>query len=54
MNPMYYGTLAFLAFMAPLFAVALWLLHGRGRDAVKPSQNSAPTAAPESRSQSAE
>ena len=53
MNPMYYGTLSFLAFMTPFFVVAAWLLHGRGR-AAKPPRTSAATAAPESRSQSAE
>jgi hypothetical protein len=54
MNPMYYGTLSFLAFMTPFFLVAAWLLHGRGRDAAKPPQSSSSTAAPESHSQSAE
>ncbi len=54
MDPMYYGTLTFLAFMTPFFVVAAWLLHGRGRDAAKPPQSPPPNAAPESRSQSAE
>ncbi len=53
MNPMYYGTLSFLAFMAPLFLLAAWLLHGRGRDPANPPHGSAP-ASPKSHSQSAE
>jgi len=54
MNPMYYGTLSFLGFMAPLFLLAAWLLHGRGRDRVNPPHGSASTTPPESHSRSSE
>jgi hypothetical protein len=32
MNPMYYGTLAFLAFMTPFFALAAWIIRDSRRD----------------------
>jgi len=35
MNPMYYGTLAFLAFMTPFFLVAAWILRGWRRDEMR-------------------
>jgi hypothetical protein len=56
MNPMYYGAVVFLSFVTPLFALALWMLHGlRKNEAEKREANAATsTAAPESRSQSAE
>ncbi len=55
MNPSYYGAVVFLSFVTPLFALALWTLHGlRKNEAEKRASNAAPNAAPESRSQSAE
>lgn len=55
MNPMYYGAVVFLSFVTPLFALALWMLHGlRKNEAEKRDAAAASTAAPESRSQSAE
>ncbi len=52
-NPMYYGTFAFLGFSSFFIIGGLWAVHGikkekRERDAA------ASTAAPESRSRSAE
>ena len=54
MNPMYYGAVVFLSFVTPLFAIALWVLHGHRKGGEKREGGSSPTAAPESRSQSAE
>lgn len=35
-NPMYYGTLMFLAFMTPFFAVAAWIIRGWNREPKRP------------------
>jgi hypothetical protein len=54
MNPMFYGTLTFLGFMTPFFAVAAWIIRGWNRDdARKRPIGFAVNAAPESRSRSA-
>jgi hypothetical protein len=53
-NPMYYGTLAFLAFMTPFFAVAMWIIRGWNREDSKKRPIGFVTAVPESRSRSAE
>ena len=55
MNPMFYGTFAFLGFMSFFVVLAAWMIHGiRREEAQKRAAGSASTAAPESRSQSAE
>jgi len=53
-NPMYYGTLMFLAFMTPFFAVAAWIIRGWNRDDVRKRPIGFATSEPESRSRSAE
>jgi cbb3-type cytochrome oxidase subunit 3 len=54
MNPMFYGTFAFLVFSGFLLAVGFWALHGiRKEEAAKRPAGFA-TAAPEARSRSAE
>jgi len=53
-NPMYYGTLMFLAFMTPFFAVATWIVRGWNRDDVRKRPIGFVTSAPESRSRCAE
>jgi hypothetical protein len=53
MNPMFYGTFAFLAFSSFFIIGGLWLIHGMKKDK-RERDAAAATAAPESRSQSAE
>jgi hypothetical protein len=54
MNPMYYGTLAFLGFSSFFVIGGLWLVHGIKKDRREQKAAAASTAAPESRSQPAE
>ena len=54
MNPMYYGTLTFLAFMTPFFTVAAWIIRGWNREDAKKRPIGFITSGPESRSRSAE
>lgn len=54
MNPMYYGTLMFLAFVTPIIAIGLWASSGLRRSAAAKSARSTATAAPEARSRSVE
>lgn len=54
MNPMYYGTLAFLAFMTPFFAVAAWILRGWRRDGAAKRAAGFSASTSESHSRSAE
>jgi hypothetical protein len=54
MNPMYYGTLAFLAFMTPFFALAAWIIHDWNRNDRRKRSAGFVTSAPESRSRCAE
>jgi len=54
MNPMYYGTLAFLAFSACLIIQGLFLVHSIKKQQAKKRPIGFVTAAPESRSRSAE
>ena len=54
MNPMYYGTLAFLAFMTPFFALAAWIIRDSRREDARKRAAGFTTSAPESRSRSAE
>ena len=51
-NPMYYGTLAFLMFAGMLASIGFWALHSLKKE--KKRQIGFSTAAPESRSRSAE
>ena len=53
-NPMYYGTLMFLGFMTPFFAVAAWIIRGWNRDDVCKRRIGFVTSGPESRARSAE
>ncbi len=53
MNPMYYGTLMFLAFVTPMIAIGLWASRSLRRGARKRPAGFV-TSAPESRSRSAE
>jgi hypothetical protein len=51
MNPMFYGTFAFLAFSSFFIIGGLWLVHGIKKDQrEREAAASASTAAPESRS----
>jgi len=51
MNPMYYGTLAFLGFSSFFVIGGLWLVYGIKKDRrEREAAASASTAAPESRS----
>ena len=54
MNPMFYATFAFLAFSSFFVIGGLWLVHGLKKDKRERDAAASPTAAPESRSQSAE
>jgi hypothetical protein len=51
-NPMYYGTLGFLIFSGMLASIGFWALHNLRKE--KKRRIGFSTAAPESRSQSAE
>lgn len=53
-NPMYYGTLMFLAFMSPFFVVAAWIIRGWNRDEVRKRPIGFITSGLESRSRSVE
>lgn len=53
MNPMYYGTFAFLAFSSFFIISGLWLLHGMKKDK-RERDAAASTAAPESHSRPVE
>lgn len=53
MNPMFYGTLNFLAFVAPMVAVGLWLRRDLRRTAAKRAAGFA-TTDPETRSRRVE
>ena len=53
MNPMYYGTLNFLAFVTPMIILGLWLRRDLRRSAAKRAAGFT-TSGPESRSRSAE
>jgi hypothetical protein len=54
MNPMYYGTLTFLAFMTPFFLIAAWILRGWRRDENRKHEAGFVGSSPDSRSRSAE
>jgi hypothetical protein len=54
MNPMFYGTFAYLAFSSFFVIGGLWLVHGIKKDRRKREAIGFSTAAPESRSRSAE
>jgi len=49
-NPMYYGTLAFLAFSGMLLSVGFWAIHGLKKERGKKRPIGFVTAGPESRS----
>jgi hypothetical protein len=51
-NPMYYGTFAFLGFMSFFFALAFWMLRGLGKEEAQKRAAGFTTSPPESRSQS--
>jgi hypothetical protein len=53
-DPMYYPTFAFLAFSGFLLAGAFWALHGLKKEEKRKRPIGFVTAAPESRSRSAE
>jgi hypothetical protein len=53
-NPMYYGTLTFLAFMTPFFAVAAWIIRRWNHEDSQKRPIGFVTSGPESRSRSAE
>ena len=53
-NPMYYGTFAYLAFSSFFVIGGLWLVHGIKKDRRKREAIGFITAEPESRSRSAE
>lgn len=52
MNPMFYGTFAFLGFMSFFFALAFWMLRGLGKEKDQKRAAGFTTSPPESRSQS--
>jgi hypothetical protein len=52
MNPMYYGTLAFLGFMMPFFLIAAWIIRGWNHDGSHKRAAGFTTSPPESRSHS--
>ena len=57
MSPHLIPAVTVLSFVTPLFAVALWLIHGHRKEVEKGASaatKQASTAAPESRSRSAE
>ena len=54
MNPMFYGTFAFLAFSSFFVIGGLWLVHGIKKDQREEAAATSPTAAPESHSRPAE
>jgi len=54
MNPMFYGTFAFLGFMSFFFALAFWMLRGLRKEEAEKRRAGFTTAGPESRSRSAE
>jgi hypothetical protein len=54
MNPMYYGTFAFLAFSSFFIIGGFWAIHGLKKDKRERDAAAAAAAASESRSRSAE
>jgi hypothetical protein len=54
MSPHLIPAVTVLSFVTPLFAIALWLIHGHRKEVEKGASKQAPTAAPESGSRSAE
>jgi len=52
MNPMFYGTFAFLGFMSFFFALAFWMLRGLRKEEDQKRAAGFTTSPPESRSQS--
>ena len=54
MSPHLIPAVSVLSFVTPLFAIALWLLHGHRKEEEKHTSAQASTAAPESRSRSVE
>ncbi len=54
MSPHLIPAVAVLSFVTPLFAVALWLIHGHRKEEEAHTSGKASTGAPESRSRSAE
>jgi hypothetical protein len=54
MNPMFYGTFAFLGFMSFFILLAMWMLRGLSKEEAKKRPAGFVTSAPESRSRSSE
>jgi hypothetical protein len=54
MNPMFYGTLAYLVFSSFFVIGGLWLVHGIKKDRRKREAIGFTTSGPDSRSRSAE
>jgi hypothetical protein len=54
MNPMFYGTFAFLGFMSFFFALAFWMLRGLRKEEDQKRAAGFTTSQPESRSHSSE
>jgi hypothetical protein len=48
-NPMYYGTLAFLMFSGMLLSIGFWAIHGLKKDRAKKRPIGFATSVPESR-----
>jgi hypothetical protein len=53
-NPMYYGTLAFLMFSGMLLGIGFWAIHGLKKERAKKRPIGFVISEPESRSRSAE
>ena len=52
MNPMFYGTFAFLGFMSFFFALGFWMLRGLGKEEDEKHSAGFKTSRPDSRSHS--
>jgi len=50
MNPMFYGTFAFLGFMSFFFALAFWMLRGLRKEEDQKREAGFTTSPPRSRS----
>jgi len=48
MNPMFYGTFAFLGFMSFFFALGFWMLRGLGKDEGRKRKAGFTTSPPDS------
>jgi len=54
MNPMFYGTFAFLGFMSFFFALGFWMLRGLSKEEDEKRTAGFTTSPPSSRSRSGE